>query len=143
LYGVPSPDSWHSVALRSSLFSSLRSFSGRFGRQCRSCAVSAILRQPVAHISRHSMAYDYGGIADGLGHALLLAAYLVPAVAPFFISTAPWSEPLAGWTSSVKKPGGCDKDIVVDLPNNSLKQSAEFSFSYQLGNTRIDAGLIR
>ena len=31
-----------------------------------------------------------------------------------------------GWTYSVKKPGGCDKPIEVQLENNSLRQRANF-----------------
>jgi hypothetical protein len=51
-------------------------------------------------------------------------------------------ETQTGWTSSVKKPGGCDKPIEVQLENKSLKQRADFSFLYMFGKTRIDSGLI-
>jgi hypothetical protein len=49
----------------------------------------------------------------------------------------------SGWVSSVKKPGGCDKEIVVGLENRTRNVKAQFSFLYIFGKTRIDSGLIR
>lgn len=61
---------------------------------------------------------------------------------PCITSTIVRVDTQAGWTSSVKKPGGCDKEIQVQLENKSLKQRADFSFLYIFGKTRIDGGLI-
>jgi hypothetical protein len=71
-----------------------------------------------------------------------------PAVAgsssdPCITSSIVKIEKLAGWTTSVKKPGGCDKEIVVDLENSATRESAQFRFLYIFGKTKIDSGLIR
>lgn len=52
-------------------------------------------------------------------------------------------ETIDGWSSSVKKPGGCDKEIVVALENRASGQKAQFSFLYVFGKTRIDFGAVR
>jgi hypothetical protein len=62
---------------------------------------------------------------------------------PCITSTVVKTETTPGWTASVKKPGGCDKEIVVLLSNKSTKQSATFSFLYIFGKTRIDFGAVR
>jgi hypothetical protein len=62
---------------------------------------------------------------------------------PCITSTIDKIETTTGWTASVKKPGGCDKEIVVGLENRSRNQKAQFSFLYIFGKTRIDSGLIR
>ena len=61
---------------------------------------------------------------------------------PCITSTIVRTETVEGWTASVKKPGGCDKDIQVQFENASLKQRADFSFLYIFGKTRIDGGAI-
>ena len=48
-----------------------------------------------------------------------------------------------GWAATVKKPGGCDKEIGVALANAATGERAEFSFLYVAGKTRIDAGAVR
>jgi hypothetical protein len=63
--------------------------------------------------------------------------------APCITSTIVKIEKLAGWTTTVKKPGGCDKEIVVDLENATTQESAQFRFLYIYGKTKIDSGLIR
>ena len=49
----------------------------------------------------------------------------------------------SGWAANVKKPGGCDKEIGVELANRATGQKAVFSFLYLAGKTRIDAGAVR
>jgi len=58
-------------------------------------------------------------------------------------STILGTEAVAGWTASVKKPGGCDKQIEVQFENKSTRQRADFSFLYVAGKTRIDFGAIK
>jgi hypothetical protein len=62
---------------------------------------------------------------------------------PCITSSIVTVETTSGWKSSVKKPGGCDKEIVVALENAATRQRAQFSFLYIFGKTRIDSGLIR
>jgi type IV pilus biogenesis protein CpaD/CtpE len=52
-------------------------------------------------------------------------------------------ETVPGWRATVKKPGGCDKEIVVGLENPTTKEKAQFSYLYIFGKTRIDLGLIQ
>jgi len=58
-------------------------------------------------------------------------------------STVVSTETTAGWTATVKKPGGCDKEIVVALENDTTNQKAEFRYLVIFGKTRIDAGSVR
>ena len=58
-------------------------------------------------------------------------------------STVVSTETTPGWTATIKKPGGCDKEIVVALENRTTNQKAEFRFLYIFGKTRIDAGAVR
>lgn len=58
-------------------------------------------------------------------------------------STIVGVETTAGWTASIKKPGGCDKEIAVELSNRATGQKAVFSYLYIAGKTRIDAGAVR
>jgi len=52
------------------------------------CAVLLMVSfPPFARIAGHSISYDYAGSGDAPKHPLLLLAYLVPTVAPFFVST--------------------------------------------------------
>ena len=48
-----------------------------------------------------------------------------------------------GWRATVRKPGGCDKEIVVGLENDTTNQKAEFRYLVIFGKTRIDAGAVR
>lgn len=48
-----------------------------------------------------------------------------------------------GNTLSIKKSGGCDKDVVVLIEQKATKRKATFSFSMVFGKTVIDAGLLR
>jgi len=57
-------------------------------------------------------------------------------------STVQAVETTAGWAATVKKPGGCDKEIVVSLENGTTGQKATFRFLYIFGKTRIDFGLV-
>ena len=61
---------------------------------------------------------------------------------PCITSTIVSIESVAGWTSSVKKSGGCDKEIQVQFDNKSAKLRADCSFLYIFGKTRIDFGAI-
>lgn len=58
-------------------------------------------------------------------------------------STIVGLETTPGWAASVKKPGGCDKEIGVDLANRTTGQKAVFSYLYVAGKTRIDQGAVR
>lgn len=58
-------------------------------------------------------------------------------------STIDGTETRPGWTATVKKSGGCDKEIGVSLANKATGERAEFSFLMVPGKTRIDYGLVR
>ena len=58
-------------------------------------------------------------------------------------STVVSTETTPGWTATIKKPGGCDKEIVVSLENPTTNQKAEFRYLVIFGKTRIDAGAVR
>lgn len=62
---------------------------------------------------------------------------------PCITSTIETTETTPGWTASIKKPGGCDKEIEVQFENASTRQRADFSFLYIAGKTRIDFGTVR
>jgi len=52
------------------------------------CAVLLMVSfPPFARIAGHSISYDYAGTGDAPKHLLLLLAYVVPTVAPFFASS--------------------------------------------------------
>lgn len=51
-------------------------------------------------------------------------------------------ETTPGWRAEVKKPGGCDKEIVVALSNSTTGQRADFRYLYIAGKTRIDQGFV-
>jgi hypothetical protein len=57
-------------------------------------------------------------------------------------STIVGIETTPGWTATVKKPGGCDKEIVVALANAATGQRADFRYLYIAGKTRIDQGAV-
>jgi hypothetical protein len=57
-------------------------------------------------------------------------------------STVVSTETTPGWTATVKKPGGCDKEIVVLFENAATGQKATFRYLYIFGKTRIDAGAV-
>jgi hypothetical protein len=52
-------------------------------------------------------------------------------------------ETVPGWTYSIKKPGGCDRDVLVSFESKSPRLRAEFKFSMVFGKTVIDAGAVR
>ena len=58
-------------------------------------------------------------------------------------STVVSTDTTPGWTATIKKPGGCDKEIVVALENDATNQKAEFRYLVIFGKTRIDAGAVR
>jgi len=58
-------------------------------------------------------------------------------------STVVSTETTPGWTATIKKPGGCDKEIVVTLENDTTNQKAEFRYLVVFGKTRIDVGAVR
>jgi len=64
-------------------------------------------------------------------------------VAPCITSTVQKTETTAGWRANVKKSGGCDREIVVELENRSTRQKATFKFLMVYGKTTIDHGLVR
>ena len=53
------------------------------------------------------------------------------------------TDEMPGWTASIKKTGGCNKDIEVLFENETTRQSADFRFQMEPGKTRIDLGLVR
>jgi hypothetical protein len=56
---------------------------------CVSVYAAALLFQhrPVARIANHSITYDYDKVGSSLVLALYLPGYVIPTVAPFFVST--------------------------------------------------------
>jgi hypothetical protein len=72
---------------------------------------------------------------------------VIPATSPAsgtcITSTIESIETTPGWTATVKKQGGCDKEIVVGLENATTGQKAEFRYLYLAGKTRIDAGAVK
>lgn len=58
-------------------------------------------------------------------------------------STVVRTETRPGWTATVKKAGGCDKEIGVELANAATRERAQFSFLMVAGKTRIDYGQVR
>jgi hypothetical protein len=58
-------------------------------------------------------------------------------------STVLGTQVTPGWTATVKKSGGCDKEISVLLENRATGKKATFSFLYIFGKTRIDFGAVR
>ena len=58
-------------------------------------------------------------------------------------STVVSTDTTPGWTATVKKPGGCDREIVVELENDTTNRKAEFRYLVIFGKTRIDAGAVR
>lgn len=115
----------------------------------------AILSDTTDAAGNHVMIAEYAAgtyfpdDTTGKSVASVTIKTVVPGVAsgsssmPCITSTVLKTETTPGWTASVKKPGGCDKEIVVLLSNKSTKQSATFSFLYIFGKTRIDFGAIR
>ena len=47
--------------------------------------------QPAARIDGHSITYEFGGGAGVTRQLVLLAAYVVPTIVPFFVSTTRWA----------------------------------------------------
>ena len=104
----------------------------------------------------HVMVVEYAAgtytLADGTGGSV--ASVTIKTVIPFsplgtsssgacITSTVQAVDATPGWTASVKKPGGCDREIVVSLENRATGQRAQFSFLYIFGKTRIDFGAVR
>ena len=58
-------------------------------------------------------------------------------------STIQGVETTSGWTSTIKKSGGCNKEIAVRFENGTTQQRADFSFLMIPGKTRIDLGAVR
>lgn len=61
---------------------------------------------------------------------------------PCITSTVMKTEVRAGWTASIKKPGGCDKSIEIDFTSKT-KQRATFKWTYIFGLTKVDFGAVR
>ena len=57
-------------------------------------------------------------------------------------STVVSTETTTGWTATVKKSGGCDKEIVVELENAATREKAVFRYLVIFGKTRIDQGRV-
>jgi hypothetical protein len=53
------------------------------------------------------------------------------------------TETTPGSTISIKKSGGCDKDVVILIEQKATRRKATFSFSMVFGKTVIDAGQLR
>jgi len=59
------------------------------------CALVLLARfGPVPHVAGHSIRYDYERSNDAASHLFYLFAYVVPTVAPWFVSTRSQSRPL-------------------------------------------------
>ncbi|GMU03522.1 hypothetical protein KH5H1_76440 [Corallococcus caeni] len=58
-------------------------------------------------------------------------------------STIEKLEAVPGWTTTVNRAGGCDREIRVEVSNPTTRQKADFSFLMIFGKTRIDSGAIR
>jgi hypothetical protein len=58
--------------------------------------VLLVRAQPAARITDHSITYEFGGGAGTVRQLTLLAFYVVPTVAPFFVSTARWARVIGG-----------------------------------------------
>ncbi len=52
--------------------------------------------QPAARLDGHSITYQFGGGAGVTRHLILLAAYVVPTLVPFFVSTVRWAKIIGG-----------------------------------------------
>lgn len=101
------------------------------------------------------MVYEYAaGIYDlPDGHSGSVASVTVRTLIPgtpsggssgtCITSTIDRVETTTGWSYSVKKPGGCDREIAVELANRSTGKRAQFSFLMIPGKTRIDQGFVR
>ncbi len=61
---------------------------------------------------------------------------------PCITSSIMRTEVRPGWTATVKKPGGCDKDIVVDF-SNAARQRATFKWTYIFGLSKVDHGAVK
>lgn len=60
-----------------------------FGGVVAACASFLLMRNaPIARMAGHSISYDFGGSATGVVQFLIVIAYVVPTVGPFFVSTA-------------------------------------------------------
>ena len=60
-----------------------------FGALVSVCALSLLVReQPIVHIAGHSLRYDYTGSGNASLHLLYLVGYVIPTVAPLFVSTS-------------------------------------------------------
>lgn len=66
----------------------------------------------------------------------------VPSSMPCITSSIMRTEVRAGWTASVKKAGGCDKDIVVEF-SNAARQRATFKWTYIFGLSKVDHGAVK
>jgi hypothetical protein len=66
----------------------------------------------------------------------------VPPTIPCITSSIMQTETRPGWTATVKKAGGCDKDIIVDF-SNAARQRATFKWTYRYGITKIDPCVVR
>jgi hypothetical protein len=53
------------------------------------------------------------------------------------------TETTPGNTLTVKKAGGCDRDVVILIEQKATRRKATFSFSMVFGKTVIDAGELR
>jgi hypothetical protein len=68
-----------------------------FGAAVAGSAALLIARwHPVASVAGFSIRYDYLGGEDSLQNALLLLAYIVPTVTPFFVSTTKLARTIGG-----------------------------------------------
>ena len=101
----------------------------------------------------HIMIAEWG--AGALPEGGTVASVTIKTVVPFFTasttttsspcitSTILKTEALPGWTTTVKKPGGCDKTIEVLVENRTTREKGVFSYLYIFGKTKIDVGFVR
>ena len=57
-------------------------------------------------------------------------------------STVVSTETTPGWSATIKKSGGCNKEIEVELENGTTNQKADFRFQMEPGKTRVDLGAV-
>jgi uncharacterized membrane protein len=83
---------WLPVSLRAAETNSTRrrvlTALSAFGLLFSACAAVVLMRgQPLAQIAGHSIRYEYGGSGNASQHFFYLVAYVIPVVAPLFVST--------------------------------------------------------
>jgi hypothetical protein len=107
-----------------------------------------ILADYVDAAGNHVMIAEYGAAAppDGDYLASVTIKTVIPASGPIsgacITSTIQKVDVTPGLSFSIKKPGGCDKEIAVSFRTRTGER-ALFRFLMIYGKTKIDAGLLQ